>query len=75
MINAEEARNLMELDTTVQRQLDLIDTMIRSAAQNGSHQIVYYVNNFDVGQRIFSVLQDNGFRVEELSTTRLGITW
>jgi len=75
MITAEEARSLMELDTIVQRQLDLIDSIIRSAAQSGSREIVYYINNFDVGQRIFGALQDNGFIVEQLSSTRLGITW
>ena len=46
MITAEEARSLMELDTIVQRQLDLIDTLIKYGF-NISHI------TFDLGEGIF----------------------
>ena len=78
MLHAADARKLMELDTTVQCELDFIDTLIKSVAQSGSHETVYYINNYDVAQRILGVLQDHGFIVESFdsrNSTKLGISW
>jgi hypothetical protein len=75
MVNAFEARQLMDIEKALNRQLDVADSLIQIAASNAHNETQFFCDNGDLQLKLILALQAHGFEVAQLSETRLNIKW